>query len=129
MESFTDEAARLGGSTGRISRSLMALGENRLKLLILEFEEERILFVRSLVLSLGVFAFGLLGMGALTAAVVIGPWTQSPGLVLGVFGGLYGLLAIVIALIVRRMMRRAEPFSATLDQLRKDRSSVEKLFS
>jgi uncharacterized membrane protein YqjE len=129
MESFTDEAARLGGSTGRISRSLMALGENRLKLLILEFEEERILFVRSLVLSLGVFAFGLLGMGALTAAVVIGPWTQSPGLALGVFGGLYGLLAIAIALIVRRMMRRAEPFSATLDQLRKDRSSVEKLFS
>jgi uncharacterized membrane protein YqjE len=60
---------------------------------------------------------------------VIGPWTQSPGLVLGVFGGLYGLLAIAIALIVRRMMRRAEPFSATLDQLRKDRSSVEKLFS
>ena len=129
MESFTDEAARLGGSTGRISRSLMALGENRRKLLILEFEEERILFVRSLVLSLGVFAFGLLGMGALTAAVVIGPWTQSPGLTLGVFGGLYGLLAIAIALIVRRMMRRAEPFSATLDQLRKDRSSVEKLFS
>jgi uncharacterized membrane protein YqjE len=129
MESFTDEAARLGGSTGRISRSLMAIGENRLKLLILEFEEERILFVRSLVLSLGVFAFGLLGMGALTTAVVIGPWTQSPGLVLGVFAGLYGLLAITMGLIVRRMMRRAEPFSATLDQLRKDRSSVEKLFS
>jgi uncharacterized membrane protein YqjE len=129
MESFTDEAARLGGSTGRISRSLMALGENRLELLILEFEEERILFVRSLFLSLGIFAFGLLGMSTLTAAVVIGLWSQSPGLVLGVFAGLYGLLAIAIALILRRMMRRAEPFSATLDQLRKDRRSVEKLFS
>jgi uncharacterized membrane protein YqjE len=129
MESFTDEAARLGGSTGRVSRSLMALGENRLELLILEFEEERILFVRALFLSLGIFAFGLLGMCSLTAAVVIGLWTQSPGLVLGVFAGLYGLLAITIALILSRMMRRAEPFSATLDQLRKDRSSVEKLFS
>jgi uncharacterized membrane protein YqjE len=129
MESFTDEAARLGGSTGRISRSLMALGENRLELLILEFEEERILFVRSLFLSLGIFAFGLLGMCALTAAVVIGLWTQHPGLVLGVFAGLYGLLAIAIGLILRRMLRRAEPFSATLDQLRKDRQAVEKLFS
>lgn len=129
MESFTDEAARLGGSTGRVSRSLMALGENRLELLILEFEEERILFVRSLFLSLGIFAFGLLGMCALTAAVVIGFWTQHPGLVLGVFAGLYGLLAIAIGLILRRMLRRAEPFSATLDQLRKDRQAVEKLFS
>lgn len=129
MESFTDEAARLGGSTGRISRSLMALGENRLELLILEFEEERNHFVRSLFLSLGIFAFGLLGMCALTAAVVIGFWPRHPGLVLGVFSGLYGLLAIAIGLILRRMTRRAEPFSATLDQLRKDRHSVEKFFS
>lgn len=129
MESFTDEAARLGGSTGRVSRSLMALGENRLELLILEFEEERILFVRSLFLSLGIFAFGLLGMCTLTAAVVIGFRTVHPGLVLGVFAGLYGLLAVSIGLILRRTMRRAEPFSATLDQLHKDRRAVEKIFS
>ncbi len=129
MESFTDEAVRLGGSTGRNSRSLMALGENRLELLILELEDERILLVRSLFLSLGIFTFGLLGMCTLSAAVVIGFWTVHPGIVLAVFAGLYGLLAIAIGLVLRRMIRRAAPFSATLDQLRKDRREIEKIFS
>ena len=129
MEPLTEDAASLGGSSKRIARSLMAIGESRLELLLLELAEERVLFIRSLIIALGIFAFGLLGMMTLTAVVVIGIRPFSPVLLLGLFTALYGTLAFVLALVLRRSMRQSEPFSSTIDQLRKDHRAVEKIFS
>ena len=129
MESISEEASRLGGSARLVARRMVAAGENRLELLLLELAEEREHFIRLLVLGLGIFAAGLLGMSALTAAVVIALWNHSPGLVLVVFAVLYGISAVVFALLLRRSMQQAEPLSATFDQLRKDHRTVQKIFS
>ncbi len=129
MESISEEASRLGGSARLVARRMVAAGENRLELLLLELAEEREHFIRLLVLGLGIVAAGLLGMSALTAAVVIALWNHSPGLVLVVFAVLYGISAVVFALLLRRSMQQAEPLSATFDQLRKDHRTVQKIFS
>jgi uncharacterized membrane protein YqjE len=129
MNSFSEEAAHLGRSAKLVARRMVAAGENRLELLLLELAEEREQFIRSLVLGLGIFATGLLSASALTAAVVIALWDHSPGLVLGAFAALYGMIAVALALYLRRSMQAGEPLSATFDQLRKDHKSVEKIFS
>ena len=107
----------------------MVIGEDRLELFLLELAEEREHFIRSLVIALGIFAFGLLAMMALTAAVVIGFRDYSPVVILSAITVLYGTIACALSVLLRRLMGQAEPFSATLDQLRKDRDSLEMEFS
>ena len=129
MEAILEQFGHLGGSSRRVARRLMVIGEDRLELFLLELAEEREHFIRSLVIALGIFAFGLLAMMALTAAVVIGFRGYSPVPILSAITVLYGTIACALSVLLRRLMAQAEPFSATLDQLRKDRDSLEMEFS
>lgn len=129
MENLTEKFGHLGGSSKRIAKRLMTIGEARLELLILEAVEERVRFIRLLLLSLGIFASGLLAMMALTAAVVIALWARSPVMVLISITVLDGLIALVLLLLLRKVMHQEEPFSATFDQLRKDYACLEKALS
>lgn len=52
----------------------MAIGENRLELLLVEAQEERERIVHALLLLLGVAVFGLLAAAALTGAIVVWLW-------------------------------------------------------
>lgn len=129
MENFTEKIGQLGGSSKRIARRLMTIGENRLELLLLEAVEERVRFIRLLLLSLGIFASGLLAMMTLTAAVVIALWAHSPVIVLVSITVLDGLITLVLLLLLRKVTHQEEPFSATFDQLRKDHACIEKALS
>jgi len=125
-EAISEQFRHLGGTTKTFAGRLMTIGESRLELFLLELVEEREHFIRSLVVVLAIFAFGLLAMMALTAAVVIGLRAYSPVAVLSVVAALYGATAGVLSLVLRQSMRQAELFPATFDQLRKDRDSFEK---
>lgn len=129
MENLTEKIGQLGGSSKRIARRLMTIGESRLELLLLEAVEERVRFIRLLLLSLGIFASGLLAMMPLTAAVVIALWDRSPVLVLLSITVIDGLIALVLLLLLRKVMHQEEPFSATFDQFRKDHACLEKALS
>ena len=98
----------------------MTVGESRLELLLLEAVEERERFIRSLVLALGFFAFGLLAMMALTAALAFWLRADSPEIFLSAISAVYGLVATALCLLLRRSILHRESFSATFDQLRKD---------
>ncbi len=129
METVTEKIGHLGGSSKRLARRLMTIGESRLELLLLEAVEERVRFIRLLVFALGLFASGLLAMMTLTAAIVIALWDHSPVIVLLAITVIDGLIALALLLLLKKDMHEEEPFSATFDQLRKDHAALEKALS
>ena len=65
-------------SAKRIARQLLAIGENRFELLLVELEQERWRLLSAILLALGVAAFGLLAGVGLTAAIAVLFWKLSP---------------------------------------------------
>ena len=116
----------LGETSKRLARRLLTIGENRFELLMVEVQEERTHLLHAILLALGVAAFGLLAALALTAAIAVLLWPYSPGAVLLVLAGLYGMAAVVLYRRLTGLLRDWQTLSATLDQLRKDRACLEK---
>ena len=112
-------------SSKRFARRLFTAGENRLELLVIEVQEERERLLHSILLTLGVAAFGFLALLALNAAVVILLWNYSPVAVLLGFAGLYAVLAAWLYRRLTRLLGDGKMLAATLDQLRKDRECLD----
>ena len=93
---------------------------------MVEVQEERVRLLRAILLALGVAAFGLLAGGALTGAIVVLLWEPSPLAALLVLTSLYGLTAVYFYRRLTRLLREWQNLPATLDQLRKDRTCLEK---
>ena len=128
METATDSFEPLAASSKRFARQLMTFGENRLELLTVELQEERERLLTAFLLALGVAAFGLLGAMTLTAAVVILLWQLAPITVLLAVTILYAAVAVGLYRRLAGRLRDWQTLSATLDQLRKDRACLDKLF-
>lgn len=124
-------AASLGqitDSSKRVGARLLAIAENRLELLTVELQEERDRLILALLLSLGVAVLSLLAALALSAALVVLFWAQSPlGVLLGLTA-LYVIMGVCALTKLRRLMADWETLPATLNQLRKDRACVQELF-
>lgn len=126
MEEPTVSLKQLAASSKRFARRLMTIGENRLELLTVEVQEERERLLHVVLLALGVAAFGLLGMITLSAAIVVWLWKFSPLAVLLTLTGLYAGVAILLCRQLKGLLCDWQTFSATIDQLRKDRECLEK---
>ena len=122
LRQFVEAAKRFG-------QRLLTIGGNRLELLTVEVQEERGHQMHIFLIALGVGAFGLLGAITLTAALVVWLWAWSPLAVLLLLTGLYGGTAGVLYWQLRRQLREWQMFSASLDQLRKDRDTLEKILA
>jgi uncharacterized membrane protein YqjE len=125
MEPAPANAGRLVETTKRFARRLLAIGENRLELLMVEVQEERARLLRAILLALGVAAFGLLAGVALTGAIVVLLWELSPAATLLVLASLYGVTAVWFYWRLTLLLRDWQNLPATLDQLRKDRACLE----
>ncbi len=126
MEKATNGLERLASAVGGFGKALLAMGENRLELWLLEVQEERELLLRTVLLALGVATLGLLALISLTAAICVLLWERSPGTALLGLTTVYGLGAAVLSWRLFRLRRVARQPSATLEQLRKDRECWEK---
>ena len=93
---------------------------------MVEVQEERVRLLHAILLALGVAAFGLLAAIALTAALVVLLWPYSPSAVLLTLTGLYGVAAVCLYRRLTGLLRDWKTLSGTLDQLRKDRTCLEK---
>jgi uncharacterized membrane protein YqjE len=111
-----------------LARRLLIIGENRLELLAVEVQEERQRLVRAVLLALGAAVCALLGGMTLTAAVVLLLGSYSPAVILLVFTVLYAGAGGFLYWRLTRLFRGWEMLSASLDQLRKDRACLEKIF-
>ena len=110
----------------RLARQLLAIGENRFELLSVDLQESHERILRAVLLALGVAAFSLLAGVCLTAAVTVLFWKLSPFLALSMLTVLYAVTAFCFYRRLTRLLRDWQVFSATLDQLRKDRICLEK---
>ena len=126
METAPTHASALVELSKRLARRLLAIGENRFELLMVEVQEERERLLHAIVLALGVAALGLLAGMALTGAIVVLLWELSRVAALLVLTGLYGATAACLYRRLTRLLRDWQNLPATLDQLRKDRACLEK---
>jgi uncharacterized membrane protein YqjE len=126
MDPGTASRGQLVELSQRLARRLLAIGENRFELLMVEVQEERERLLHAIVLALGVSALGLLAGMALTGAIVVLLWELSRVAALLVLTGLYGAAAACLYRRLTRLLRDWQNLPATLDQLRKDRACLEK---
>jgi uncharacterized membrane protein YqjE len=129
MEESTVSLRQLGTTSKTFARRLLTIGENRLELLTVEVQEERERLLHAFLLALGVATFGLLAGLTLTAAVAVLLWAWSPLAVLLILTGLYAAAGICLYRQLIGVMRNWQTLSASLDQLRKDRASLEGIFA
>jgi len=123
IASFT----HLGAASKQLAQRLLTIGENRLELLAVEVQEERMRLLHGFLLAFAVAALGILAGLSLTAAIVVLGWPYSHIAVLLALTGLYGAAAICLYWRLAGWLRDWQAFSATLDQLRKDRACLEKI--
>jgi len=126
MERATDNFAEFGASSKHFVRRLLTIGENRVELLMVEVQEERERLLHAFLMALGVAASGLLAGITLTATLVVWLWAWSPVAVLLTMTCLYGVAGVCLYRQLARLLREWKTLPATLDQLRKDRSCLEK---
>jgi uncharacterized membrane protein YqjE len=126
MEPSRVNLGQLATTSKHFAQRLLTIGENRLELLMVEVQEERVRLLRAILLALGVAAFGLLAAVALTGTIVWLFWELSPLAVLLALTGLYGAAAVLLYRRLTVLLRDWQNLPATLDQLRKDRACLEK---
>jgi uncharacterized membrane protein YqjE len=125
MEQSTVNLGQLAATSKHFARRLLTIGENRLELLMVEVQQERVRLLRAILLALGVAAFGLLAGVALTGTIVLLFWKLSPVAVLLALTSLYGAAAAFLHRRLTVLLRDWQNLPATLDQLRKDRACLE----
>jgi uncharacterized membrane protein YqjE len=123
MEGEATPSIPLTGALRRVLSRLLAIGENRVLLLLTEIEEERDRVLSRIFLGLATAALSMLGIIAWSAAIVIGFWQTNPIVVLIILGAAYVIAAV---LLLRKLLgRRIEPpLSGTMEQLQKDRACL-----
>ncbi|HEY0456409.1 MAG TPA: phage holin family protein [Verrucomicrobiae bacterium] len=126
MESSTANLGPLAASK-RFARRLLTIGENRLELLVLEVQEERVRLLRAILLALGVGVFAFLTGAALTVAIVVLLWNLSPVAVLLVLASLYAGAAAFLYSRIVLLLHDWKTLPATLEELRKDRVCLEQI--
>jgi uncharacterized membrane protein YqjE len=115
----------LFASLKRLWRTLLAITENRLELLLVELEEERRRAVEAVLLAmaLGVLALMTLIVGSLGVVVLF--WDHHRVAALTILTLVYFLGACAAYWKLRRHLRNWTAFSASLAEFKKDKACLE----
>ncbi len=112
-------------SLGRLLKTLVAVGHNRLELLLVELREEQWRFFETLLLAGLVLILAAMALAVATIAVVV-LCVQAGRLDLIVcLTACYLVVAIIGFWRLRVRLRNWAPFSATLAELKKDKACWE----
>ncbi len=115
------EPHALSASLRRLGSTLFATLHTRVELLALEYQRERMGIMRLMVLGLAALFF--LALGAITATifVIVLFWDSQRLVVIGFLTLLYFAIgAGIVAFTKREAERLNRPFSASLEELRRD---------
>lgn len=116
---------RVFSAAKRLVRSLVANSETRLRLAVLELEEERARLVTLFLLVGASLLLLLLGIITLTALVVVVFWDSYRLLAIGVSAGVLIAASLLLATIAIRQAKRHTFLKETLKQLSADRALLE----
>lgn len=125
MDTLPETNANLAGTVKRVLWRLMAVGQNRAELLMVELQEERARAQVIIFLGAGVAAFGLLATLTLTALIVCA-FANHLLLVLGLLTAFYGIGAVCFYVKLLRMLSRWETFTGTREQFERDHECLVK---
>jgi uncharacterized membrane protein YqjE len=120
-----DPAGASDGVLGSLRRLLdtgLSIGQNRLELLAVELQEEKLRLVQIFILVSAVVAFALMSLTMLSLTLVVLFWESSR---LAVLGGLslFYLLATGASwrVLSKRLGRQSAPFSGSVAEMKKDK--------
>lgn len=125
MAASQGPAQRLFGAGKRLLGSLLATGETRLRLAVLELEEERARLFGMLLLAGLSLILLLLGIGVLTTLVIVAFWETHRLTAIGVSALVLLGSGVLLALRVMQLARRRTLLAGTLRHLATDRELVE----
>ena len=125
MAASQGPAQRLFGAGKRLLGSLLATGETRLRLAVLELEEERARLFGLLLLAGLSLILLLLGIGVFTALVIVAFWETHRLVAIGVSALVLLGSGVLLALRVMQLARRRTLLAGTLRHLATDRELVE----
>ncbi len=125
MDSTGGHSPGVFGSLRRLLQTLLAVAQNRLELLLVEAQEERLQFYETLLLAGTVIVLGAITLGTVIFTLVaLCLHAERFDLLVGLI--LLCLLATVVAFWrLRQRLRAWTPFSATLAELKKDKACLE----
>jgi uncharacterized membrane protein YqjE len=106
----------------RILATFRDILENRIELFLTELEEERIRLFDALLLALVGVVCALMALIVATFIVVVVFWDTHRILTLVLFALVYASLAAMVFWMLRSRLRRWKTFSATMEQIKKDRA-------
>ena len=112
-------------SLRNLATTLVALLQNRLELLATDIEEERIRLLQVLFWAAGALFFFALGVLMITMLVVLLLWDSYRLAGIVVLAAVFLAIGVGLALGVYKLMhRRSRLFSASLDELAKDKDRL-----
>lgn len=126
MNQSAVDSPPLGEISRRIAQRALTWGGNRIELFMVEVQEERKHLLHILFLGVLAATLGLLAFLALSGAVVLYFWNFSPLAVLLGLTLVYALGAVILYHRVLSIQNQWKAFTASLDQLEKDRLWLEK---
>lgn len=126
---MAEESARAEGlleSLRNLAKTFLAILQTRLEIFASEIDEQRALLARIAVLAaVAAFCLGL-AVILFVLFVVVLFWDANRLLAIGVLGGVFGAGGLAALLMLQAAVRRRPKLlSATLAELRKDRSKLE----
>jgi uncharacterized membrane protein YqjE len=125
MEEKQTTRPGLLAALSRLAATILAVIQNRLELLVVELQEERIRLFNALLLTAVIVALGLFTLTMAAVAVVLIIWNKFGVTGLWVMSGL-GLLSTLLAYWRLRARLKNWPLLAgTLAELKKDRECLE----
>ncbi len=109
----------------QVLKTLIANGETRLRLAVLELEEERARLLTLILLAGASLLLFMLGTATLTALVIAIFWDSYRLVAIGASAAVLLLASIVLAVVAIRQARRHTLLKDTLSQLATDRALLE----
>lgn len=116
-------------SVGELAATLLSMMRTRLELFALEASGQKSHVIRIMSLTFGALLFGAMAVLVLSIAVVLYFWPSEYRYVaMFALAGIYAALGLILFVLLRRTLTHASvPFSATLEELRRDIALVERL--
>ena len=125
MEAVAGKPSGLFSAAGKLIDGVLASAQNRLQLLSIEFQEEKLRLIQIFIWVAATVFAGMMTVGFATVTVVFIFWENAR---LAALGGATLFYALGFGLLCwqfrRYISRQPKPFDATLGELTKDRTCI-----
>src|SRR5207247_7582908 len=125
MEPSTDSSPGLFSSVKRLLNTALAGAENRIELFLVELREARVRVFDVLLLGCAAAVLGFMALLMVTVTLVVVFWDSARVPVLGGLSACYSLATIGVLWRLKVRLGNWSFFSATLDEIKKDRDGLE----